>query len=81
MKYVLLQEYHDGMDLTKKQLLLSCPTLLQADTLCLDSLLSVWKGVQDRTFKHYHFAVKAYFMYLRMGDVVSTLLHQNFFTA
>ncbi|XP_015766823.1 PREDICTED: serine/threonine-protein kinase SMG1-like [Acropora digitifera] len=61
------QVYDDGVESTKKQLLTVCPGLQDAQPQLLDKLLSVWTGVRDRLFKHYHFAAKAYFMYLRMG--------------
>lgn len=47
-----------------------CPGLHDAQPQLLENLLSVWKGVRDRLFKHYHFAAKAYFMYLKMGSEV-----------
>ena len=62
-----IQLYDDGVENTKKQLLAVCPGLQDAQSQLLDNLLSVWRGVRDRLFKHYHFAAKAYFMYLRMG--------------
>ena len=58
------------MENTKKQLLTVCPGLHDAQAQLLENLLSVWKGVRDRLFKHYHFAAKAYFMYLKMGSEV-----------
>ncbi|EDO48437.1 predicted protein [Nematostella vectensis] len=61
------------MDATRKQLLQVCPSLLDANPNCLDVLLSVWKGVRDRLFKHYHYAAKAYFMYLKIGSQVRFL--------
>ena len=64
------QLYDDGVENTKKQLVTVCPGLQDAQPQLMENLLSVWKGVRDRLFKHYHFAAKAYFMYLRMGNVV-----------
>lgn len=61
------QVYDDGIENTRKQLLTVCPGLHDAQPQLLDNLLAVWTGVRDRLFKHYHFAAKAYFMYLRMG--------------
>ena len=58
------------MDITKKLLLQACPSLHDADQSCLEALLSIWKGVRDRLFKHYHYAAKAYFMYLKIGNGV-----------
>ena len=58
------------MEATRKQLLTVCPRLQDSEPELLANLLSVWKGVRDRLFKHYHFAVRAYFMYLRMSDKV-----------
>ena len=72
-----LQLYDDGVENTKKQLMTVCPGLQEAQPQLLENLLSVWKGVRDRLFKHYHFAAKAYFMYLRMGSVVRPLLSQE----
>ncbi|XP_048575812.1 serine/threonine-protein kinase SMG1 [Nematostella vectensis] len=66
------QFYNNGMDATRKQLLQVCPSLLDANPNCLDVLLSVWKGVRDRLFKHYHYAAKAYFMYLKIGSQTTT---------
>ena len=65
-----MQLYDDGVENTKKQLLTVCPGLQDAQPQLMENLLSVWKGVRDRLFKHYHFAAKAYFMYLRMGNAV-----------
>lgn len=66
----IIQVCDDGVENTKKQLLTVCPGLQDAQPQLLDKLLSVWTGVRDRLFKHYHFAAKAYFMYLRMGAEV-----------
>lgn len=66
----IIQVYDDGVENTRKQLLTVCPGLQDAQPQLLDKLLSVWTGVRDRLFKHYHFAAKAYFMYLRMGTEV-----------
>ena len=66
----IIQLYDDGVESTKKQLLTVCPGLQDAQPRLLEKLLSVWAGVRDRLFKHYHFAAKAYFMYLRMGAEV-----------
>ena len=65
-----LQLYDDGVESTKKQLITVCPELQDAQPQLLDNLFAVWKGVRDRLFKHYHFAAKAYFMYLKMGLMV-----------
>lgn len=65
-----MQLYDDGVENTKKQLVTVCLGLQDAQPQLMENLLSVWKGVRDRLFKHYHFAAKAYFMYLRMGNVV-----------
>ncbi|KXJ09880.1 Serine/threonine-protein kinase SMG1 [Exaiptasia diaphana] len=62
------QFYDNSMDITKKLLLQACPSLHNADPSCLEALLSIWKGVRDRLFKHYHYAAKAYFMYLKIGN-------------
>ena len=67
-----MQVYDDGIENTRKQLLTVCPGLHDAQPQLLDNLLAVWTGVRDRLFKHYHFAAKAYFMYLRMGTEVKT---------
>lgn len=64
------QLYDDGVENTRKQLLTVCPGLQDTQPQLMDNLLSVWRGVRDRLFKHYHFAAKAYFMYLRMGTEV-----------
>ena len=66
----IMQLYDDGVENTKKQLITVCLGLQDAQPQLMENLLSVWKGVRDRLFKHYHFAAKAYFMYLRMGNVV-----------
>lgn len=65
-----LQLYDDGVENTRKQLLTVCPGLQDTKPQLMDNLLSMWRGVRDRLFKHYHFAAKAYFMYLRMGTEV-----------
>jgi len=76
----LFQLYDDGVENTRKQLGTVCPGLQEAQSQLLDNLLSVWRGVRDRLFKHYHFAAKAYFMYLRMGTTVRrSLLFKNFY--
>lgn len=75
-----LKLYDDGVENTKKQLMTVCPGLQDAQPQLLESLLSVWKGVRDRLFKHYHFATKAYFMYLRMGNVVRNNSECNYCT-
>ena len=70
LTFFIVQLYDDGVENTKKQLVTVCPGLQDAQPPLMENLLSVWKGVRDRLFKHYHFAAKAYFMYLRMGNVV-----------
>ena len=56
----------------KKQLVAVSEVLSES---CVESLVSIWRGICERLFSHYRTAVNAYFKYLRLhGKVTKALL-------
>ena len=66
--------YDDGTETTRRQLLSACVPLQTASEECVESLLSVWRGLVLRVYRHYQLSAKAYFTYLKLNGQVDCIL-------
>ncbi|XP_048758488.2 serine/threonine-protein kinase SMG1-like [Ostrea edulis] len=79
------QGQYEGAETTRRQLLSCCLPLQIASEDCLESLLSIWRGIVHRVYHYYQLSAKAYFTYLQLngkakseesnedGNVIATL--------
>ena len=67
-------QYDDGAETTRRQLLSCCMSLQIASDGTIDRLIDLWRGVVRRVYHYYQLSAKAYFTYLRLNGMVSSLI-------
>ena len=72
-------DYDDGTETTRRQLLSACGALSTAGD-SLEGLLDVWKGVVQRVYHYYQLSATAYFKFLKLNGGVSVCTNQTFLT-
>lgn len=58
---------NDTVDVIWRQLLTSCPWLVELDEAASEGLIKLWRKVVDRIFSLYKLSCSAYFTFLKLN--------------